>query len=141
MLLTFQTAFPQKKVESDGIYWLKENKTFQKAFDLKDFKTSTDEFDFRFRYYGQVIEIRKDSFSINGDITNYIYHTKKANRDKTDTLFNKIILSTEKAKSIYNVIVNSGILKLPSDKEIKNWQHGADGITYFIEYSDKKNIG
>ncbi|MES2277552.1 MAG: hypothetical protein V4592_16125 [Bacteroidota bacterium] len=140
ILLSFQTALSQtKEVKGDTVYWYKRNKVFQQTLKLKDFEKSTNEFDFRFSYYGQIIEIKKDSFSINGDVTNYIYHTKKANRNKADTLFNTIILLPEKAKSIYNVIVNSGILRLPSDKEIKNWQHGADGITYFIEYSDKKN--
>ncbi|AYL95177.1 hypothetical protein HYN43_007660 [Mucilaginibacter celer] len=106
---------------------------------MKNFETSADEFNFRVRYYGQVIEVTKDGCSVNAYLTNYIFHTKKANRDKTDTLFSKVTLSTEKAKNIYNLIINSGILKLPTDKEIKNWQHGADGVTYFIEYSDKEN--
>ncbi|MBK0379139.1 hypothetical protein [Mucilaginibacter segetis] len=140
ILLSFQVVLSQtKEIKGDTAYWYKRNRAFQRTLKLKDFETSTDEFNFRFSYYGQIIEIKKDSFNINGNITNYIYHTKKANRGKVDTLFSKIILSPEKAKSIYNVIVNSMILILPSDKEIKNWQHGADGITYFVEYSDKKN--
>lgn len=140
ILLSFQVALSQtKEIKGDTAYWYKRNRAFQRTLKLKDFETSTDEFNFRFSYHGQIIEIKKDSFNISGNITNYIYHTKKANRGKADTLFSTIILSPEKAKSIYNVIVNSMILILPSDKEIKNWQHGADGITYFVEYSDKKN--
>ena len=140
ILLSFQVALSQtKEIKGDTAYWYKRNRAFQRTLKLKDFETSTDEFNFRFSYYGQVIEITKDGVNVNGYVTNYTYHTKKANRYKTDTLFSKIILSTEKAKSVYNIIVNSGILKLPSDKQIKNWQHGADGTTYFIEYSDKKN--
>lgn len=138
-LLSFQTAFSQIKIiEGDTAYWFKSNKEFQKILNLKDFEKSTDEFNFRFRNYGQIIEITKDSSSINGNITNYIYHTKKANRTKTDTLSSKITLSPEKAKSIYNIILNSGILNLKSDNKIKDWKKGADGITYTIEHSDKK---
>jgi len=140
MLLSLQTAFSQtKEIKGDTVYWYKENKTFQRTFNLKELEKSKDEFNFRFRYYGQVIEIEKDSLHFNGYIINYIYHTKNGKRDKTDTLFSKIILSSEKAKSTYDIIVNSGILKLPSHKEIKNWKQGADGITYIIEQSDKKN--
>lgn len=140
ILLSFQTALSQTKtIKGDTAYWFKRNKIFQRALNLKDFKKSTGEFNFRISYYGQVIEIEKDSFSINGYITNYTYHTKKANGNKTDTLFNKIILSSEKAKNAYNIIINSGILKLPSDNKIKNWKQGMDGITYIVEHSDKKD--
>ncbi|TCC87356.1 hypothetical protein EZ428_21915 [Pedobacter frigiditerrae] len=138
-LLSFQIAFSQiKKIEGDTAYWFKSNKEFQKTLNLKDLEKSPDEFNFRFRNHGQIIEITKDSSSINGNITNYIYHKKKANRDKTDTLFSKITLSPEQAKSVYNIILNSRILNLPSDNKIEDWKKGADGITYTIEHSDKK---
>lgn len=138
-LLFYQIAFPQiKKIDGDTVYWFKSNRGFQKKLDLKNFEKSNDEFNFRFRNNGQVIEITKDSSSINGHITNYIYHTKKANRDKIDTLFSKITLSPEQAKNVYNIILNSGILNLPSDNKIEDWKKGADGITYILEHSDKK---
>lgn len=140
ILFSFQITFSQTKtVKGDTVYWFKRNKIDQKTFNLKDLELSTDEFNFRLSYYGQIIEITKNGSSINGFITNYTYHTKKANRQKTDTLFDKIILSSEKAEYIYNTILNSEILKLKSDNNIKSWQHGLDGITYTIEQSDSKN--
>ncbi|TSJ38901.1 hypothetical protein FO440_20595 [Mucilaginibacter corticis] len=140
ILLTFHSAYSQtKEISGDTLNWFKTNKIFQRNLKLKDFEKSTDEFDFRFSYYGQVIEITKDGSDINSYVTNYTYHNKRANGYKTDTLSNKVILSPEKAKSVYNIITNSGILKLPSDNKIKNWQQGADGITYIVEYADKKN--
>lgn len=140
MLLSFQTAFCQaKEIKGDTVYWFKWNKIIQRSFNLKDFEKSRNEFNFRIRDYGQIIEIEKDSSGISGYITNYTYHTKNANRDRVDTLFNKIILSPQKANSIYDVIIKSGILELPSDNKIKNWTNGLDGITYIIEHADKKN--
>ncbi len=137
-LLSFEIAFSQtKKLEGDTTYWFKSSKEFQRTLNLKDFEKSTDEFNFRFRNLGQVVEIAKDSSGINGNITNYIYHTKKANRNKTETLSNKIILSPEQAKNIYNIIQNFKILTLQSDDKIKNWKKGLDGITYIIEHTDK----
>ncbi|MBB2147232.1 hypothetical protein GM921_17155 [Pedobacter sp. LMG 31464] len=137
-LLSFQTAFAQtKKIEGDTA-WFKRDKEFQRTLNLKDFEKSSDEFNFRFQNLGQVIEITKDSSSIDGYITNYIYHTKKSTRNKTETLSNKITLSSEQAKSIYNIVLKSKILNLQSDNKIKNWKKGFDGITYVIEHADKK---
>ena len=138
-LLSCQTALSQtKKIEGDTAYWFNRNKEFQRTLDLKDLQKSTNEFNFRFRNHGQVIAITKDSSSISGNITNYIYHTKKPNRVKTETLSNKISLSPEQAKNIYEIIQNSKILSFPSDNKIENWKKGMDGITYVIEHSDKK---
>jgi hypothetical protein len=138
-LLSFQIAFCQiKKLEGDTSYWFKSTKEFQKTLNLKDFEKSSDEFNFRFRNHGQVVEITKDSSGINGNITNYIYHTIKSNRNKTETLSNKIFLSQEQAKNIYIIIQNSKILNLQSADKIENWREGFDGITYTIEHANKK---
>ncbi|AUP80910.1 hypothetical protein C1H87_20235 [Flavivirga eckloniae] len=128
-----------KEIKGDTTYWYKRNIEFQKTLDLKDFEKSEGEFNFRFWNHGQVIEISKDSSKINGSIVNYIYHTKKANRSQAETLTNKILLSSKQSEDIYNIVQNSKILELPSDKDIENWNQGMDGITYIIEHSDKKN--
>lgn len=140
LLLSFQTAFSQtKEIKGDTAYWYKRNIEFQKTLELKDFEKSPNEFNFRFWNHGQVIEISKDSSKINGSITNYIYHTKKANRSKSETLSKKIFLSSKQAEDIYNIVNNSDILNILSDNEIENWSQGTDGITYIIEHSDKEN--
>ncbi|PWS28641.1 hypothetical protein DHW03_01980 [Pedobacter yonginense] len=138
-LLSLEIAFSQtKKLEGDTTYFVTSSKEFQKTLNLRDFEKSTNEFNFRFRNLGQVVELTQDSCGVNGTITNYIYHTRKANRDNTEVLFDKIILSPEQAKNIYNIIQNSSILTLQSDDKIKNWNKGLDGITYIIEHTDKK---
>lgn len=128
-----------KEIKRDTAFWYKKNIEFQKKLDLKDFKKSEDEFNFRFWNHGQVIEISKDGSEINGLIVNYIYHTKKANRSQAETLTNRILLTSKQSENIYNIVQNSKILELPSDKNIEKWSQGMDGITYIIEHSNKKN--
>lgn len=137
-LLPFRTAFSQTKIiKGDTAYWFRRNVQFQKAFDLKDFEKSGDEFDFRFSKPGQVIEISKDSANISGIIINYIYHTRGAGRRGTETFSNRIILSSKQAENAYDIIQNSGILELQSGNKIKKWTQGLDGITYIVEHANK----
>lgn len=139
LLLSFQTTYSQmKEIKGDTTLWSKWNIELQKTLDLKDFEQSTDEFNFRFRNHGQVIEISKDRSIYSGTVTNFIYHTIKAYKNKVEILSNKIALSSKQAEYIYNIVHNSEILNIPSDNEIENWSQGADGITYIIEHSNKK---
>lgn len=136
-LLLFQTTFSQiKKIEGDTVHWLKHINKLQQKFALKDFEKFADRFSFRFWNNGQIVEITKDSSHYNGLIVNYIYRTKNSKRHNTDTLHNRIYLTTEQAKNIYAIIKNSNILKLPSSNSIKNWKQGLDGTTYMIEHAD-----
>ena len=43
------------------------------------------------------------------------------------------------ADKVLKLIDSLKINELPSDKNIKGWQQGLDGITYFIEYKVDKN--
>ncbi|MBS5980501.1 MAG: hypothetical protein KIB51_12395, partial [Dysgonomonas mossii] len=42
-----------------------------------------------------------------------------------------------KIAKIYNIINDSKILELKTDREIEGWEQGYDGITYCIEYTNK----
>ncbi|WP_417365130.1 hypothetical protein [Flavobacterium beibuense] len=138
-LLSFQAVFSQtKEIKGDTAFWNKRDVKFEKKLDLKNFEQSTDEFNFRFRNRGQVIEISKNDSVYSGNITNFIYHNKRANRNNTDTLSNKITLSSKQAEEIYKIVKKSKIIDLPTDEKIENWKHGFDGIVYIIEHSDKK---
>ncbi len=139
ILFSFQTSFSQtKEIKGDTAFWYKKDFELQKTLGLKDFSKSNDEFNFRFRNQGQIIEISKDSSKYSGSITNYIYHAPIANRNKIEILSNKITLSPKQSEDIYNIVQKSRILDLLSSKDIKDWKRGADGITYIIEHSDKK---
>jgi len=138
LLLSFQAAFSQsKQIKGVNDVLYEQNMKLQKTLDLKNFEQSDDEFNFRFRNFGQVIEISKDDSIYSGTITNFIYHIKRANRSETETLSNKIELSSKQAEAIYNIVIKSKIINIPTDDEIENWQRGADGITYIVEHADK----
>lgn len=138
ILFTFHSFSQTKEIKGDTIYWYKSNIELQKTLDLKNFEKSNDEFNFRYRDHGQVIEISKNDNEFYGTITNFIYHTRKVKNNKTETLSNKIILPAKQVEKIYNIVQNSKILELPSDKNIENWDQGMDGVTYIVEHSDKK---
>lgn len=139
ILFTFHSFSQTKEIKGDTIYWYKRNIELQKTLDLKNFEKSNDEFNFRYRDHSQVIEISKNDIEFYGTITNFIYHTRKAKNNKTETLSNKIILPAKQVEKIYNIVQNSKILELPSDKNIENWEQGMDGVTYIVEHSDKKS--
>lgn len=139
LFFTFPSFSQTKEIKGDTIYWYKSNIALQKTLDLKNFEKSSDEFNFRYRDHGQVIEISKNDNEFYGTITNFIYHNRKAKNNKTDTLSSKIIIPSKQVENIYNIVQNSKILKLPSDKNIENWNQGCDGTTYIIEHSDKKS--
>lgn len=135
--LSFIYSFSQnKQIVGDTVYWYKYAKELEGELKLTDFEKSKNDFVFRFRNYGQVVEFIKDSTNISGSVTNYIYYRRKENSERK-TLFKKEFLSVEQAKNIYEIIQNTEVLALPSDKDIKNWSQGFDGITYIFECADK----
>ena len=137
ILLICKIGYSQnKQIVGHTVYWYKYAKGLEEELELIDFEKSKNDFVFRFRNYGQVVEIIKDSTNILGSVTNYIYYRRKENSERK-TLFKKEFLSAEQAKNIYEIIQKTEILALPSDKEIKNWSQGFDGITYIFECADK----
>ncbi len=102
-------------------FWYKNNQKLIRKFQLTDFKTTQADFAFRFKNYGQIIEIIKKDNRIQGILVNYIFRSYKKQKD---TLFEKVRIDSVNAKKIYNLIIKSGILELPSDNQIKNWKQG-----------------
>lgn len=129
VLVTSQLSVAQtKQLEGKRGTWFNRTTGLQKTFGLKDFETSKDEFNFRIWNFGQVVEITKDSSIVKGTITNYIYHSSRRRREKHGILSGKILLTKAEANNALEIIENSKILTVPSDENIKNWPHGADGI-------------
>ena len=84
ILFTFHSFSQTKEIKGDTIYWYKSNIELQKTLDLKNFEKSNDEFNFRYRDHGQVIEISKnaehsivcvDNWNFAGDVNNVFYTT------------------------------------------------------------------
>ncbi|KRD10541.1 hypothetical protein ASE21_12660 [Flavobacterium sp. Root901] len=141
LLFLFQTMFSQTKEIKGDTAWYKRNIELQKTLDLKNLEQSTDEFNFRFSNYGQVIEISKDSSRYSGNITNFIYHTQKRNRNEAKTLTNKIALSSKQAEEVYNIIEKSKIIDLPTDEKIEIGNKDLMELHILLNIQIRKLIG
>lgn len=124
-----------KYVRGDTAYWYKYTEPILKTIGATDFIKSQDDFSFRFRDHGQVVQIIKNNDSIQGTLVNYIFKLGKKDR----TIFTKTIINDSIAIKAYDLINKSGVLELDSDNKIDGWGQGCDGITYFIEHADKEN--
>jgi hypothetical protein len=107
-----------------------------KDLDLKDFKVAQDNFNFRFWDQGQIVELTKNDSTLTGQIINYIYWTHNS---KSKTLFQKLILDSNSCINLIDIISNSSLFSLATDKSIPGWQQGFDGNTYSFEYADKSD--
>lgn len=138
-LLFVMTVFGQKTV-NDSIEkkeYDKYNLRIVKKTQLPDLLKTKEDFYFRLSFEGTEIDIWKDSTNnINGILTKFIF-SKEDKTNKNDTIFKKYKL--ENSYEIYNLINESKILDIPSEKEIKNWSNGHDGITYTFEFANKYN--
>ena len=91
-LFFYYTFSQNKQIVGDTAYWYKYAKELEEKIELTDFEKTTSKFSFRFRNYGQVVEIIKDSTNISGSVTNYLYYRRKENSERK-TLFRKEFLS------------------------------------------------
>lgn len=136
-LLFLTTVFGQKTV-NDSIKKRDSDKYDSKILkktQLPDLLKTKEDFYFRLSFEGTKIDIWKDSTdNTNGILTKFIF-SEGHKTNKKDTIFNKYKL--ENSDEIYNLINESKILDIPSEKEIKNWGYGHDGITYTFEFANK----
>lgn len=138
-LFLLTTVFGQKTV-NDSIEKISHDKyesLILKKTQLPDLLKTKEEFYFRLSYHGTKIDIWKDSTNnIHGLLTKFTFKTDD-NINNRDTIFEKYPI--HKSKEVYDLINESNVLKIPSEKEIKNWGMGVDGTTYTFEFSNQKN--
>lgn len=150
-LITQYAQSQQLTIKGDTTFWYPFYTTYHSSFQLQDFTQSQNDFRFRFWTNKQVIEITQDSHSLTGEITNFAFHKKRRDRvvygfwgffnrfvkfHPTDTIVQKVKLDSLQTQQAFDVIQHSGILELPTDRDIESWSQGTDGITYFIEHTD-----
>ncbi|MGV8995289.1 MAG: hypothetical protein ACOH1O_14410 [Flavobacterium sp.] len=121
--------------DSDTTFWKKYQNNDIKNFNLPQLNNKL-EFVFRIWNPGNLLEITKNKDSINGKIIYFVYEVWE-NDYKADTFVKTYILPKSISESLYEYISNSGIQKIPSDKYIKEWQQGFDGITDIYELKEK----
>jgi len=123
--------------ESDTAFWKNIQTEKIKEFNLPELDT---EFEFVFRSWnpGSLLEIIKNNDSISGRIIYFVFEVWEEDY-KADTFVKTYLLPKSISKNLYKYILNSGIQKIPSDKYIKDWQQGFDGITHIYELKDNHN--
>jgi hypothetical protein len=142
------TAFSQSKrldPHSDTAFWYGLKAKDAARIGLADLRTSADSFHFRYWMENQAVEIWTNDFiRFDGIISN---HTEEVKLDSNSGLpspnpkfySNKSRLSEAEAQNVYDLFKGTQVFKLPTDKEIKNWQQGDDGAEYLLEYATGSN--
>jgi hypothetical protein len=139
LFLFFQLGFGQKVIfdSIDDSYFEKYELPQLKKFNLKNLKTTKEDFYFRLSFHGTKIDFWKDSLNQNnGFVTKFVYQSKK--EAVVDTIFRKYPLDKVQLQKLEDLIVFSEIDTIPDDSKIVKWRFGFDGITYRFENATKK---
>ncbi len=120
--------------DSDTLFWKKFQTEKIKDFNLPNLDQNL-EFVFRKWNPGHVLEITKNENYVSAKIIYFVFEVWNDN-NKADTFVKKYDLPNKIATSLYKFIKTSGYDKIPSDRFIKGWQQGFDGITHIYEIKD-----
>lgn len=127
-LNSFGQTFEKIKVtsDSDTTFWIKYLYPIIEKLNLIEL---TSPINFlrvsSFKYY---LELTKDSAKV-------IFYVREIwdSKQTGESFIKSFILDQGQILKIYKLYDSLGIIELPSDKFIKKWGHGFDGITYIIE--------
>jgi len=138
-LLTFTTltAVGQVKVlttDSDTVFWVKYYKTLRSEIRLEPTDKIQSDFYFRFWDGRKVIELKRVDKKLQGTVTFLLRQCKKNKEGRL--YFKKTVLTDRTTQIIFDLVTKENIINLPSDKYIKGWDGGLDGITYLVEHAD-----
>lgn len=117
--------------DSDTTYWGGYVNKELKKFDISPIKNNSG-YTFRLSSYGSIIEIQKVNQSYFGAITYFVNEVDDSREDKR-TFKKTYNIKNSEVEKLFSLIDSTQIKQIPSDKFIKNWEHGFDGITYFFE--------
>ncbi|WP_299782942.1 hypothetical protein [uncultured Formosa sp.] len=120
--------------ESDTTFWKNIQAEKIKEFKLPELNFQS-EFVFRTWNPGSMLEITKNNDSISGKIIYFVFEVWE-NDSEADTFVKTYFLPKSISENLYEYILNSRIKKIPSDKYIKDWQQGFDGITHIYELKE-----
>ncbi len=123
--------------DSDTSFWKRVQDEHIVEFNLSELDNAA-EFVFRSWKSGSLLEINKKEDSINGFLTFYVYEVWEDNFT-ADKFVKTVKLSKSTSKALYEFIANSEFREVPSDKYIKGWQQGLDGITYIYELKEGRS--
>jgi hypothetical protein len=109
------------------------------AFDLKLEPLSLQKTNFHYRIWttGQVISLWKDdSGLLRGEITNYAKEYDEMNLGKRTFFSSKLPVEQAIASELYQLMLSSGFLTIPTGDSIDGWGRSKVGFTYIAECSD-----
>jgi len=141
MFLFFLTSnlLAQKEVQftyySDTTFWYRYKNNYAIQFKLGLIEDDTTDYSFRFWSFGLVIKVTGKTTQTFGAIIRFV---EAYPNNKSKKIFTKHYpIASSQASQVRHLIDSLQIEALPSDKNIRGWQHGFDGIEYFTEF--KKN--
>lgn len=125
----------QYSKDSDTVFWYGDKNTTVKRFKLGLIENDMIDYSFRFWSLGLVIKITGEAGKSTGEIVRFV---EVYPNDKSTRAFTKHYpISEQKAFQIRHLVDSLQIESLPSDKDIKGWEQGLDGLTYFTEYKKR----
>lgn len=141
LLICSNLLFSQSKSEklnltkdSDTVYWHKYKNELISKHNLEDIIEKNDEQVFRFWTFGTYIEIAINDTLIKGNVTYFVDEVDEFSKKSFKKTY---LLKDGDSKKVVTLINSSKINKIPSDKLIKTWQQGFDGIEYLFECKTK----
>jgi hypothetical protein len=142
LLLLFSltnSAFAQENFhlsnDSDTAFWYANKNNYARQFKLGFIENDTNAYSFRFWASGLVIKVVGNKNQHFGEIIRFVEAYPKKKKKKVFTKHYPI--TSSQASQVRHLIDSLQIETLPSDKNIKGWEQGLDGIEYFTEF--KKN--
>jgi len=120
----------QFTADSDTAFWYRYKNDIIEQFKLGYIENDTNAYSFRLWSFGLIVKVTNEG----GEITRF---AEASESNKSKRIFVKRYpVSSINAFQVRRLIDSLQIETLPSDKNIKGWKHGLDGITYFAEYKE-----
>lgn len=136
ILFISETLFGQTSVQfshdSDTAYWYRFKNDNVKQFKLGLIEYDTTNYTFRFWSFGLVIKVVGTTSQNCGEIIRFVEEYPK--KKKKNVYTKNYPITSSQVLQIRHLIDSLQIESLPSDKNIKGWQQGLDGVEYFTEF-------
>lgn len=133
-------CYGQKKtLTGDTVFWAGARYQDGTKVGVDSLIQSTEKFHFRFWKDQQIVDIwTQDGIVYRGFVISYTrlyqsYNSKKQQQNPEKFYFSRVDLDPQEAKKAYELI--KAVDTIPTDKFIKGWAQGFDGVEYNLETS------
>jgi hypothetical protein len=122
----------QFSYDSDTAFWYRYKNDYATQFKLGFIENDTTDYSFRFWSFGLVIKVAGRTNQNFGEIIRFV--EAYPNKKKKKVFTKHYPITSLQILQIRHLINSLQIEALPSDKNIKGWQQGFDGVEYFTEF-------